>query len=1138
MKNLIRTLIFQLVLVCSVQNTQAQWNTTDWKFSTPKQFGFTALDAHFIDNNNGIIVGSEGGLAVTQNGGVTWKYGVYTFPAFNGFTTRQNFNDAHFASPTHAYAVGNAGLMVKTTDAGQTWSFVNTPYQPGLQNKNINAVWFVNKDTGYIGGTFLSVDSIPRLYVTRNGGATWDSLAVPISNGKSRVGYVNNAFVPSKLDDITAKAKEIYRIEFLNPNLGYITGTSSSLFPVASVSVNAPTAATNPCMPTATGTLTGSASNAALVWKFQNGVLTDYSISKERLGYPGINTNAVVCNTSYNSTPVSPVAQQYRAIEIINDSTLILISFNNNCALRIQTGVNDNTPNINNGGALEKGKYIPLNFTNPPTTGPVTSPPIPASPIFGFSNPYQLEKGQNGDLFVSTNGGRLYRSRDTGKSWFEYGAYAPGQNYSLTAAWAMDILPNGFIITAGTGGVVNLHNPSSGVSTNVSNYNLENPSQSTDEIEFADCNNGIAAGGSAITVTENGAKTWVAKNRPDFANSNTSILGVSYPFLNKAYFAANNGTIYKSTDKGTTLDPAYQNTAFQMQDVQAIGQDTVYALGYSAFSVANISKKSTFFRSFNNGATWAAVDIIAPGPFPPSTVAPTLRKMSFGSKDVGYAVGTTNSIYKTADAGATWTRISPFPAINLSPAGFTSAAVTYTDVFALDANTVFAVGNMFTNVNNRRIYKSIDGGANWTDISSNLPTLVETGNLNGVLFHDANNGYVVLPGGVLIRTTNGGTSWTVHIAPSSVLTEHLAFAPKVAPPGVSMANRRLFVSGFGINSPAPILEFGNPTQTQVSATETVTMASCTVTNGGSITLAATGGLAPYMYSINGGAAQTTNSFTGLSTGNYTVRVMSMACDTFTKIINVGFNNNLTLATSADTSVCPNAPVPLSATGNAASYTWTPAIGLSATNIPNPVATVSAITVYTLTATLNTCSISKTITVGQRANPLVNAGPDFTIVDGDVQQLQGSGAANVVSINWVPGASITSGGSTFTPIVKPNTTTTYTITARDANNCVSTDQATVNVIPFCVKVMEGFSPNGDAINDRWLVTNGAACTKQIIANVYNRYGTAVYSNQNYNNTWDGTFNGKPIPDGTYYYKLTYKLINGQTVLKQGNVTIIR
>jgi gliding motility-associated-like protein len=49
---------------------------------------------------------------------------------------------------------------------------------------------------------------------------------------------------------------------------------------------------------------------------------------------------------------------------------------------------------------------------------------------------------------------------------------------------------------------------------------------------------------------------------------------------------------------------------------------------------------------------------------------------------------------------------------------------------------------------------------------------------------------------------------------------------------------------------------------------------------------------------------------------------------------------------------------------------------------------------------------------------------------------------------------------------------------------------------------------------------------------------VYKNDNYQNTWDGTYNGKPVPDGTYYYVIDYRLINGESIVMRGDLTIIR
>lgn len=103
-------------------------------------------------------------------------------------------------------------MMAKTTDAGQNWTFVSNPLYANA--RNINACWFFNKDTGYIAGQWNTADSLPKLYYTKNGGVTWDSLAAPTQNGTTRVGYVQNtSYAPIDLPR-TAKAKEILEYNF------------------------------------------------------------------------------------------------------------------------------------------------------------------------------------------------------------------------------------------------------------------------------------------------------------------------------------------------------------------------------------------------------------------------------------------------------------------------------------------------------------------------------------------------------------------------------------------------------------------------------------------------------------------------------------------------------------------------------------------------------------------------------------------------------------------------------------------------------------------------------------------------------------------------------------------------------------
>ncbi|HMP88019.1 MAG TPA: YCF48-related protein, partial [Lacibacter sp.] len=941
---------------CFTLITQGQvtYNTTNWRYSNPTPFGFTVLDLDFFDNARGIAVG-QAGVAYTTNGGTNWTYGPLTYVNAAGQQLPAVMSDVHYVSTNTAYVVGSGGMMAKTTNGGVTWSFVTTPFFNS--NRNINAVWFTDDNTGYIGGQWNTPDSIPKLYVTRNGGASWDSLAAPIG-GKTRVGYINNPNLAPLIWDVTAKGKEIWRIEFTSSGVGYVTGGGQVHFPPI------PAANASTCLPTG-GTVGTSANNAALVWKFQNGVLTDYSLSKERLGYSGINTNTVTCGTQYNAAAIAPAIQQYRALSIINDNQIVLMSFNNNCVVRVNTGPADNTVNLAT-GQPEQGRYEILNFPFPPTQGPNAGPPIPNPQVLNASNPYQLRRASNGKLFSSGNFARMWTSVDNGNNWVEESSLPKGENFSTFATWALEITPTGRFISAGSNGVWadsvpggQWRTPYKTVPLVVTHF----------EMEFPDCNNGMAVGGPSVTVTEDGGKTWQDKRRQDFANLNIAINGLAYPIPGMAYLVTNAGTIYNTTDKGTTLDPLYNNVALQFDDVDASGKDTVWAVAYSAFSVPAASRTTTIVRSYNGGASWQTF-----GGFPVGTTAPRFSRMSFGSRTVGYIAGSRNAVYKTTDGGATWTNISPFPALNNGPTGFPNAFVTYTEIQALDANTVVVIGNMFTNTGIRRVYRTTNGGTTWTDITGNLATDAP-GNIVGLRMHDANNGYVT-SGSQLFKTTDGGATWIKDVSPTGNIFETMSFAPSKVLPSVSMQNRILFVTGIAApQANGTIMEYGDTTLLKMSVSETTTNASCTSPNSGTITVTVNGGIAPYRYSINGGPFQTSNVFTGQSQGPKTLTVQDAYCGLITKTVTVGFNNNLTVtATPADTSVCAGAPVQLRATGNATAYLWTPGAGLSAGNISNPVARVNAPTVYTVRATTSACTTTATVRISIRPNPVITAGP--------------------------------------------------------------------------------------------------------------------------------------------------------------------
>jgi gliding motility-associated-like protein len=84
-----------------------------------------------------------------------------------------------------------------------------------------------------------------------------------------------------------------------------------------------------------------------------------------------------------------------------------------------------------------------------------------------------------------------------------------------------------------------------------------------------------------------------------------------------------------------------------------------------------------------------------------------------------------------------------------------------------------------------------------------------------------------------------------------------------------------------------------------------------------------------------------------------------------------------------------------------------------------------------------------------------------------------------------------------------------------------DTALVSIEVLCVDdpilVHNGFSPNGDGINDTFVI-EGLSFFDFHHLSVYNRWGSLVYESQNYQNDWRGEWQGSPLPESTYFYRL--------------------
>ncbi len=109
---------------------------------------------------------------------------------------------------------------------------------------------------------------------------------------------------------------------------------------------------------------------------------------------------------------------------------------------------------------------------------------------------------------------------------------------------------------------------------------------------------------------------------------------------------------------------------------------------------------------------------------------------------------------------------------------------------------------------------------------------------------------------------------------------------------------------------------------------------------------------------------------------------------------------------------------------------------------------------------------------------------------------------------------------------------------DPWGCEGSDSIFVSAEPCCNVLLPGaFTPNGDGRNDLFRII-GDGGQGQVTFRIVNRYGQVIFETTDPQRSWDGTFNGKPQPMGTYFYYLRYKC-NGLGDLEQkGEVTLIR
>jgi gliding motility-associated-like protein len=211
-------------------------------------------------------------------------------------------------------------------------------------------------------------------------------------------------------------------------------------------------------------------------------------------------------------------------------------------------------------------------------------------------------------------------------------------------------------------------------------------------------------------------------------------------------------------------------------------------------------------------------------------------------------------------------------------------------------------------------------------------------------------------------------------------------------------------------------------------------------------------------------------------------------------------------------------------------TWTPMSGVTSSSYVD--SNLTSTMYYQVVLQNGVCPPDTTniVEVTLLPPPVVDAGPDVTIMIDDTTLLIASGG---VSGFWSPGLTL-SDSLIPTPLAFPTATTTYVYYMVDANGCPNSDTVTVTVeIPTLFDIKNVITANNDNYNDTWII-EGVEYYPGTSVVVFNIYGKEVYASSDYQNDWRGTYKDQQLPNGTYYYVV---VPGGSETRLKGNITIM-
>ena len=588
----------------------------------------------------------------------------------------------------------------------------------------------------------------------------------------------------------------------------------------------------------------------------------------------------------------------------------------------------------------------------------------------------------------------------------------------------------------------------------------------TEEAGFA-----VSTTGNLLSTTD-GGRNWVMN--PFFPSK--TLYSIYFINSTTGFITGASGFLLKTTDSGLNWSPIQSGVTDQLRSVFFTSATTGYIVGGIG----------TILKTTDGGSTWKLLT---------SGINTALYSVFFTSPETGYAAGMLGVLLKTTNAGATWTPQTTGISSTLYSIHFPTASTGFV-TGASGALLKTTDGTNWSKYAADSIYTGTDKG----ELTRN-GRLLKSAYMNSVYFTTPTTGYITGAygsGSIFMKTLDGGTTWFELV--SNVTTKMTSLCFPSASVGYAAGGMGR-IAKISMGEMKPLTYEWYPTEglsdaniaNPVASPNSTTWYKVTASDGNNsftdtvkvsvepLTLE----MSPFMYiGCEGGVKLDSlkTNYTGseplkykwtpsaglsndtianpvatVTTGTtyYLTVTLPGKCSASGQVT-VAVNPLIVTATADKIVVCSGS-AQLSAGTNYSGksrlhYKWSPATGLSNDTIPNPVATVSSQTVYTVNVTSDTgCSASSNVTV-KVTGLTVNAGADKTIQCGETAQLDAVttnyNGTGVLRYKWIPATGLNN-DTIANPKATLNTNTSYIVTVTAPSGCVAFDGVVVNVNPLTV-----------------------------------------------------------------------------------------